>query len=321
VFIGKSPQRTFPGFFFKKITAPIHTFDSPNFIVDKSSKSIRIGPTILYNTRKILTFLKSIRLLHNKIKEHQPDRIINFYDMVGGLYYLFHAPKIPLICIAHQYYLAHPSFEFPEGNTIDKWFLKIHNRITSFGASKKLALSFTEEDDVAKKRLYIVPPLIRKEVLQLKPVDEGLLLAYILNKGYSQEIIDWHKQHPATEIHFFGDTEEDQHLAENLVWHKIDDEAFLYYMKRCKGFAATAGFESICEAMYLKKPVMMIPTGGHFEQKCNAHDAAKAGAGIIATHFDFSRLLDYIPYYNAQSNTFTHWVKQSSSLILQRLTE
>ena len=46
---------------------------------------------------------------------------------------------------------------------------------------------------------------------------------------------------------------------------------FLEYMAGCKGYATTAGFESVCEAMYLQKPVLMVPT--HIKQECNALDA------------------------------------------------
>lgn len=49
-------------------------------------------------------------------------------------------------------------------------------------------------------------------------------------------------------------------------------------MAGCRAYATTAGFESICEAMYLGKPVLMVPA--HIEQDCNAHDAMRAGAGL-----------------------------------------
>lgn len=60
-------------------------------------------------------------------------------------------------------------------------------------------------------------------------------------------------------------------------------------MAGCKAYASTAGFESICEAMYLGKPVLMVPA--HIEQDCNAYDAMKAGAGIISDSFDLQPLL------------------------------
>ena len=53
---------------------------------------------------------------------------------------------------------------------------------------------------------------------------------------------------------------------------------FLNQMAACKAYASTAGFESICEAMYLGKPILRVPA--HIEQDCNAFDAVNSGAGI-----------------------------------------
>lgn len=61
-------------------------------------------------------------------------------------------------------------------------------------------------------------------------------------------------------------------------------------MAHCKGLVCTAGFESVCEAMYLDKSVMMIPVAGQYEQACNALDAEASGAGIASENFDFSKL-------------------------------
>lgn len=51
-------------------------------------------------------------------------------------------------------------------------------------------------------------------------------------------------------------------------------------MGGCKAYLTTAGFESVCEALYLGKPVLMVPV--HVEQECNAWDAQKVGAGVRA---------------------------------------
>ena len=65
-------------------------------------------------------------------------------------------------------------------------------------------------------------------------------------------------------------------------------------MTGCLGYVSTAGFESICEAMYLGKPVMMVPVENQYEQACNALDAVKAGAGITNNKFIFDSFLDYL---------------------------
>lgn len=52
-------------------------------------------------------------------------------------------------------------------------------------------------------------------------------------------------------------------IHENLFFHKLSDTKFLQYMAGCNGLISSAGFESICEAFYLDKPVLMVPVKGH----------------------------------------------------------
>ena len=91
-------------------------------------------------------------------------------------------------------------------------------------------------------------------------------------------------------------------------------------MAQCKGLVTTAGFESICEAMYLGKPVLMVPVRGQYEQSCNAIDAVKAGAGIQCDRFNISRLLEFIPRYESRVNEFEVWYEQGYHLFNEVLT-
>jgi uncharacterized protein (TIGR00661 family) len=201
--------------------------------------------------------------------------------------------------------------------------LNFNTRITSLRAKKYLALSFVSMDDIPKKKLFVVPPLLRKEVLELNPGNENYLLGYMLNAGYSEEIINWHKTRPDITAHFFwdkNDAPDDLEVEKNLFFHRISDIKFLSYMKNCMGFASTSGFESVCEAMYLNKPILMVPTGGHFEQLCNSLDASRAGAGIVCQSFELNRLLDYIPGH-LKNEQFGNWIKNAESKFLNQIIE
>ena len=68
------------------------------------------------------------------------------------------------------------------------------------------------------------------------------------------------------------------------------------------------------EAMYLGKPVLMVPT--HIEQSCNAFDAVQAGAGVVADRFDLDALLG-LSRTHRPNPAFSHWVKQADWLILR----
>ena len=78
-------------------------------------------------------------------------------------------------------------------------------------------------------------------------------------------------------------------------------------MSRCYGMVL-AGFETVCEAMYFNKPVMMIPVHGHYEQSCNARDAFKAGAGIYNETFRLNKFLEYIPFHFFNNANYCGWI-------------
>jgi uncharacterized protein (TIGR00661 family) len=324
VIVGKSMRREIPSFFYEKIKATIHKVNSPNFVTDKKNIKIRITKTIFYNLFFIRRYIQSIRKINKIVKSEKPDVIVNFYDLLGGIFYLFYNPSIPYHCIGHQYLIFHPEFPFPKGQNTDKFLLKLNTRITSFRADKLLALSFRKLSDIPKKKIYVVPPLLRRSVLQLEPSNKGYIHGYMLNQGYADEITKWHETNQETELHFFWDKKDAQEetvVRRNLVFHKINDRKFLDYMKNCEGYASTAGFESICEAMYLGKPILMVPTSGHYEQKCNALDAYNSGAGIISNDFDLTTFKEYIPVHKTNHTEFRNWVNSSDQIFLSHLSQ
>jgi len=88
----------------------------------------------------------------------------------------------------------------------------------------------------------------------------------------------------------------------------VDDKLFLEKMATCKGLLSTAGFESVCEAMYLGKQVLMVPVKGQYEQACNAIDAQLSGAGLIGEKFDFKKLDAYLKAGTTSTTTDKEWI-------------
>jgi len=169
--------------------------------------------------------------------------------------------------------------------------------------------------------IVVVPPLLRQEVLDAVPSNGSYLHGYLLNSGFSEEIRSWHSRHPSVPMHFFWDKKDQRaevKIDDCLSFHQLDDTLFLRYMLGAKAYATTAGFESVCEAMYLNKPVLMVPT--HIEQACNAYDASLSGAGVVADCFDLDVLLS-ISESHVENPVFRHWVKQADWLILREFRE
>lgn len=323
VIVGKSKRRELPKFFSDQIDCPITQLESPNFVTDKHNKSVSVFNTLTSNLRKYRTFLGSVNQIDSIVKEEKPDTVINFYDFLGGLYFLLKRPKVGHIAIAHQFLLNHSEFEFPKGRFYDKSSLLNGNRLAAFRTDKILALSFQKMRDEGNRKLFVVPPLLREKVKAQKPANGDHFLVYMVNHGYSDEVKAFHSRHPEIPIHCFWDKRDEPaelKVDDTLTFHQLDDEKFIRFMATCKGYLTTAGFESVCEAMYLGKPILMVPVEGHYEQACNALDAKKAGAGVSSEIFDLEVLLDYLPRHKDVGNEFRDWCATSQDKFLEMIT-
>jgi len=291
VIVGKSPRRRIPDFFNREIKAPIHAVESPNFECDSSSKKILIRKTLWKNSLRLRTFWRSLKKIDQLVQETQPDVILNFYDQLGGFYNFLFRPTAHFWVIGHQYLIHHPEFPFVPNKVVDKVLFQINTYLTALGADERLALSFLPKEN-STASIRVVPPLLRQEVKELVPKDGGFYLAYMVNPGYAEEVIHFAKENLNLKIKAYWDKKdaaETEFPLPNLSFHQVNDQTFLQDMAACKGLVCTAGFESVCEAMYLGKPVMMIPVSGQYEQACNALDAEASGAGIASETFDFGK--------------------------------
>lgn len=324
--VGTSSRRNIPSFFLERFSGvPVERMQSPNFVL-KKNRGIRIGATAWQNLLRIRTYLRSARLLRKKVQEWKPELIINFYEPITAIYTRIsrRSKRPPVICIAHQYLGFHPDFVYPEGHRVDRLFLDQYTGFTARGAARILALSFYPATAKHAKHLHVVPPLLRKEVKVVSVTDGDYFLCYLVNAGYRSDIENWHRAHPEIRLHVFTDMVSEKEMIEvqpNLFFHQLSDTVFLEKMAGCKGLISSAGFESICEAMFLGKPAFMVPVEGHFEQLCNAHDAKSAGAGIFDMKFDISRFLEWLPQYQANPEEFRRWEAQAEDLFVRHLHE
>lgn len=325
VIVGSQKGKEVPPFARQRIKVPVVTMDSPHFVKDKHNRAVSLSGSIWHVFKNIGKYRHSIRFLRDTILNHQPDVLINFYEPLTGVAAALYKLPVKIISVAHQYLYLHPDFRFPEdAGKRDKWQVRFYTKLTSLGSDALIALSFYPMRQMQHGRLLVCPPLLRKDIAQQEIFQGKYLLVYLVNAGYMKNIISWHKENPDTEIHCFTDSPAVKgkwDYSERLHFHSLDDRKFLYYMSNAAALVTTAGFESVCEAMYMGKPVMMVPVENHFEQWCNARDAASSGAGIFADYFNLSLLKEYIPQHADQNEKMRGWVAQAESITMNAIRD
>lgn len=322
VLVGRSPQRVLPDFFRARIGAPVVEFEAPRFAFDRSNRSVSMLRTLLGNLRpgSLARFRRSARIIREQIAAQHPDQIVNFYELLSSLTVRLYGIRIPMTGIAHQFLLGHRAYPYARNTGVEGFLLRLHARMTACGCAQLLGLSFRPMDDDTRRHIRVVPPLLRRDALSGSVSDEGFVLGYMVNNGFAAELRQWCAGHPQWSVHLFWDrfgAPQTLPAEGGLVFHRLDDAEFLDRMHRCRGYVTTAGFESVCEAMYLGKPMMLIPA--HIEQRINAADAAAAGAGIVAGRFDLGRFTDYLGHRHPPVAGFREWVDSAEERFIRLL--
>lgn len=324
VIVGENAQRTLPPFFETNIGAPVHRVPSPSFVADDGRRGVRPVATLWNGVRHLARLSDRLDAIEGLVQQHRPDVVINFFEPLAGLYYGLRRPRPPMVSIAHQYVFLHPAYPFPPGWPLSRPAARGFARLTAWGATRRLALSLYPLANQPAQRLTVCPPLLRPAVSELVPRTEPFLLMYLLNRGYVNDVVRWHKRHPGVTLHCFVDrpgAPPVERYNDTLTIHALDDQKFLSLMARCQGVVCTAGFESVAEAAYLGKPVQVVPVDRHFEQHCNAHDVEHAGVGRWTSGFDLDPILRMTTRDHSPADALRRWVSAGRRRFVQAIEE
>ncbi|MDN3676301.1 glycosyltransferase family protein [Flavobacterium paronense] len=126
----------------------------------------------------------------------------------------------------------------------------------------------------------VFTPIIRKEVRQLIPTNDGHYTVYLPSYDDKQIIKQLHKLDTVKWQVFSKHNKEAIHL-DNITIVPIQADLFLKSLASAKGVLCNAGFGTPSEALFLKKKVMVIPMKKQIEQFCNAEMLKEMGVAVI----------------------------------------
>jgi len=319
VTVGRNPSRTVPEFFERRFGERLKPIASPGFCF-QGGKGVATLATLRQALLGLGQYRQSLAAIAQTIERTQPDLILNFLEPLIGAFNLLRPHRIPVISMGHQFMLGHPEFVSTTQWALQQFNMRQYVRLAG-ARSAKLALSFYPAGPIPQRRLVVCPPLMRAEVFDLPQDLPGrFLLAYVLNQGYADDILRWHSAFPDVELHCFCEKPKVEPVWQydaTLSFHKIDGKKFLQMMAESRGVACTAGFESLNEAAWLGKPLLVVPVANHVEQHLNALDAQKAGLAIAATGFDLTPLLRGWKHSNLDA--YRSWVRQAPAVLLSTI--
>lgn len=318
VLVGHSPHRPIPGYFEDGIRAPVRPFEAPVQVPGRGGQRLSLRRTVADAVRRSPAFFRSMVSIAERTAD--ADIVVNFLDFLGGLSRRLFPTEVPALAVAHNYVFLHPDLHDAPGPSRVRRAVMAYARATATGSERKVALSFVELPSRPELRLEVAPPLLRPGLDALTPTRGDYLLAYALNPGYANTLARWQDGRADVPVHCYvegGEAALRGDAPPGFHAHDLSDEAFLRHLAGCRAYVGSAGFESLCEAHYLGKPALAVPTEGQFEQVLNAWDAERCGAARAGSYDDLEAFWnDPDPPSAQQTAAFRSWVARAPEIFV-----
>uniref|UniRef100_A0A7C3J775 Glycosyltransferase n=1 Tax=candidate division WOR-3 bacterium TaxID=2052148 RepID=A0A7C3J775_UNCW3 len=264
---------------------------------------------VVRNYRTFYEFLKRLPLNTTKqfiyffkmLYQYKPDLVLSDFEPFSQIF--AKTVGVPLINIDNNI-TVNILKEIPDETSFtEKYFTQLVINLFERKANYHFILSFADKFiDLPKESKYkviIVPPIIRREVIEIaKEKEDGdFILIYQTSKSLIEKINELTKSFPEVKFVSYGlDLEE----RKNLKKENFSRENFLKDLSKCKGVITNGGFTLISESIYLKKPIFSVPIKGQYEQRVNSFLVEKMGYGKSSLDFstnDFKIFLRNIEDY------------------------
>jgi len=129
------------------------------------------------------------------------------------------------------------------------------------------------------ERTTLIPPIIRPAVQALHPTPGDHVLVYYNETEGSTYVLDRLREVDASFTVYNFDPPDRPSAYPNLTFKEPSLDGFLEDLASSRAVLCTAGFTLISEALFLGKPLLVVPNRGLFEQTLNALFLQREGLG------------------------------------------
>ena len=132
-------------------------------------------------------------------------------------------------------------------------------------------------------RVTIVPPILRREILDAEPTSGDHVLVYQTSTSDKALVAELNRLHKRRFV-VYGLRRDAVHG--NCTLRNFSEQAFVADLASARAVVTNGGLSLIHEAIYLKKPILSVPVRHQFEQEMNARYLEQYDYGLAAPHID-----------------------------------
>lgn len=185
---------------------------------------------------------------------------------------------VPVVALSHQLVLTETRAEVPPRHALSALGTSLGIRVLSPPRPEAVVVpSFFFPPLRRRSRATLVPPILRRDVLEAHRTEGDRVLVY-LNEGDGMAPLLDALGGVAAPFDVYG-LDPALPAPPNVSLHAPSRGGFLAHLAEARAVVATAGFTLISEALHLGVPVLAVPNQGFFEQVVNARALVAAGRG------------------------------------------
>ena len=204
--------------------------------------------------------------LYKKARELRPDVIVTDFEIYATM--VSKLLNIPLISLDNIHMITQAKIHYPENKRVE--MLKAKGVIKTYVVKPKIHIltSFFYPPVRSKKNAVIYPPVIREDILKLKPTNGDHIIVYQTSRE-SVKLVKKLKSLKDEKFIVYGFDKEK--IDGNLTYKSFNEDEFYDDLASAKAVICNGGFTFISESISLKKPIYSIPAIGNFEQTLNGY--------------------------------------------------
>jgi len=245
--------------------------------------------TFCHNTPALFDLLchgPTFQLASEVVEEFAPDVVISDAECLSS--HVAAAHRIPRISFDHISIMSYCRPVLSGRDKSTAWLDGFLYRVL-MGRPDRVIVSSFFDAPVRDPRVCVVGTLVRDSVRSMSPRDGEHLLVYF-NRGHDQihdELIGSLRELDCP-VRIYGASQRGR--SGMIEFLPPSNLPFLEDLASCRAVISTAGNQLVGEAMYLKKPILVLPERCS-EQRMNAAAVEQLGIGMQAPFHRFSARL------------------------------
>ena len=241
-------------------------------IVSRQNK-VSILRTLAENVRRLPAGARSVRRVREQLfEQYQPELVICDFEPLTA--HLALRERVPLVTLDNQHFVRYVEHERVPGRTREARTMLAIVRAMVPRSQRSIVTSFLPGEP-KNARTFLVPPILRPEILAARPTRGEHVLVYC-TQPYPSLLEDL-RSLARVPFRLYGFGREGR--EGNLEFKKFSATGFLEDLAGARAVIATAGFSLLGEALQLGKPLLALPMEGQFEQELNSFLLGRSGLG------------------------------------------